>query len=233
MPVSPAASATSSTTAPAAISIEALRVGRGGRTVVDGLSLDVASGERVTLTGASGVGKSTVLAALLGFIEPAGGRIAIEGVPLDRDSVWQLRARLAHVAQEPELGEGTVEETLRAPFTYRANAALAFERSAACALLERVGLDTRFLGEPVDALSGGEKQRVAVVAALLLERPILLLDEASSALDDTSRRAVIELLEARAGLTILSVSHHPDAFPIGRRTVVLTAPGAREVAGHA
>jgi ABC-type iron transport system FetAB ATPase subunit len=174
-----------------------------------------------------------VLAALLGFIEPDSGRIAIEGVPLGRDSVWQLRARLAHVAQEPELREGTVEETLRAPFAFRANAALAFERRAAGELLGRLGLGERFLGQPVDALSGGEKQRVALVAALLLERPILLLDEASSALDDASRRAAIDVLEARTDLTILSVAHHPDVFPIGHRTVVLSPPGAGEVSEHA
>ena len=68
-------------------------------------------------------------------------------------------------------------------------------------------------------LSGGEKQRVAIVSAILLERPIMLLDEASSALDRVSRAAVAEWFRSRRELTVLSVAHDPDRFDLGGRVL--------------
>ncbi len=206
-----------------AIEIDDLTIRFGDRTVVERFSLHLATGDRVTLTGPSGSGKSTILRCILGFIPTTAGSIRIAGQPLTSDSVWQLRTHMAYVAQEPDLGQGTVRALLHQPFAYRANADRAGNLTRIPELCDRLALSPGLLDDEIGTLSGGEKQRVAIIAALLLERRLLLLDEPSSALDSDRRQAVIELLRTVNGLTVLAVAHDPSDFAIAERTVALPA----------
>lgn len=203
------------------IEIESLTVQFGGRRIVNQFSLAVAPGERVTICGESGVGKTTVLRCLMGFAAPLSGSVRIDGQPLDSNSVWPLRRRIAYVQQEPELGRGTVREILERPFEYRANVALRKNLDRLPQHLERFHLPQRLLDEDASSLSGGEKQRLAIIAAIVLDRPIHLLDEPASALDGESRRAVIEYYQERAELTVLCAAHDPRNFPLPSRVVRL------------
>ncbi len=208
-----------------AIRIENLSLTVAGKTLFDGFSLSLKPGEHCTLTGPSGCGKSTLLKCLLGFQTPNAGRMELLGAKLDAVSVWRLRRKTAWVAQEPDLGEGTAREALRRPFEYKANKTLAPSRERLDELLDGFLLGPAILDQPVARLSGGEKQRIALIAALLLDRPILLIDEASSALDPDSRKAVADYLERRSDTTILSVSHNPEQFHPGGRVVAMPRPG--------
>jgi ABC-type bacteriocin/lantibiotic exporter with double-glycine peptidase domain len=209
-----------------AIALESATVRLGGRTVLDSFSFSLAPGEKVTLTGRSGAGKSTVLRTILGFVEPASGRVLIEGEPLDAASVWRLRRRLAYVAQESDLGEGTVREVIERPFSYNANQHLRSRIDDAGALFDEFLLPKSILDEEMTTLSGGEKQRVAVIIAALLDRRIFLLDEPSSALDAASRDAVAAYFRTRGELTVLAVAHDADAFAVGGETLVVGRGGA-------
>lgn len=202
-----------------AIDIRDLTVRFGEKTALAGLSLSVGVGEKITLTGRSGSGKSTVLRSLLGFAPVRAGRLAIEGVTVTAESIWKLRHRLAYVPQEPQMGQGTTREVIAAPFHYRANAHLRDRLDRVPDLMERYQLGLDLLDKPIGSLSGGEKQRVALIAALLLERPILLLDEASSALDPASKTVVAADIAAREDLTVLSISHDTRGFGFGGRTI--------------
>jgi len=195
-----------------AVQLNDLTVRFGPRAVLDRFSLRLTLGEKATLTGRSGSGKTTVLRCILGFVVPDEGDILIGGEELTSRSVWALRTRLAHVAQEPEMGEGTVRSVLERPFAYHANAGLQENLARTPELFSRFLLPAKLLDEDVATLSGGEKQRVAIISALLLERDILLLDEASSALDKTAREAIATHLASLDGLTILSISHDPEGF---------------------
>ena len=187
----------------------------------------MAAHEKVVLAGASGSGKSSVLACLLGFLAPAAGRIAIQGEPLSAKSVWRLRRALALVQQEPDLGELGVEEWLREPLAFRANAALQGNFTRVPEWLARLRLSPAILRQKGPELSGGEKQRLALVSALLLDRPILLLDEPTSALDPDSRRAVYDCLAGLERQTLLMVSHDAGpALDFADRTVRLTGEEA-------
>jgi putative ABC transport system ATP-binding protein len=209
-----------------AIHIEDLTVRFGGKTVLDRFSLRMEAGEKATLTGRSGSGKTTVLRCLLGFVVPDAGTIRIDSEELTPRSVWRLRAKLAYVAQEPDLGEGTAREVLERPFDYHANAHLRGNLARTDELFKRFLLPMSLLDEDVTDLSGGEKQRVAIVSAMLLDRRIILLDEASSALDKAAEKAIADFLRARKDLTVLSVSHNPDGFGFGGRLIEL--PGGHE-----
>ncbi len=193
----------------------------GNRSLVDGFSLQLMPGEKVALVGPSGSGKSTLMACVLGFVQPQHGRILLDGEDLDSRSVWRLRQKLAYVAQEPDLGSGTVQEAYERMFGYRANRELKGNLDRVPDLFQRFGLEDSTPAKKTKELSGGEKQRVALVGALLLDRPLLLLDEASSALDDTSKAAVADYLSERGDLTVLVVSHDRPWLSFTNRQVDL------------
>ena len=208
-----------------AIRIESLRIAFHGKTLLDDFSLALASGRRLTITGPSGSGKSSLLKCLLGFLRPAGGAIEILGTRLDAASVWRIRRNIAWVAQEPDLGDGTARQAIERPLSYRSNRPLAPNLARVEELAKRFLLEPGVLDRPVAKLSGGEKQRVAILSALLLDRPVLLLDEASSALDAASRGAVADYLAGQTAATILSVSHNPENFRLGGPVVEIRPPG--------
>lgn len=192
-----------------------------GHNVLQDLSMAVAKGQKVLLTGPSGCGKSTVLRCLLGFVVPESGSIHINGAQLTPETAWDLRTQLAYVGQEPDLGDGTVRDTIEHPFSYRANAALRKNLERVPELFERFGLAKRLLDKATSDLSGGEKQRVALIVAILLDRSIFLLDEVTSALDPKSKRIVADYFRDRRDISILLVAHDAGSFDYADRTIEL------------
>ncbi|MGR2753532.1 thiol reductant ABC exporter subunit CydD [Agromyces arachidis] len=174
--------------------------------VIDALDLDVAPGEFVVLTGPSGVGKSSLVAALLGFVEHA-GEATLDGVPVGSAT----RSRSAWAGQVPVLFEGSVRENVRLG-AETASPDLA-ERAMRLAAVDVDG--DRLLGPGGAGLSGGQAQRVAVARAvhrlLATDGTLLLLDEPSSALDaDHEARLADGLGELAAdGRVVVVVTHRP------------------------
>jgi ABC-type iron transport system FetAB ATPase subunit len=158
---------------------------------------------------------------VLGFLSPRKGTITLQGEPIDDQSVWSLRHRMSYVAQEPVLGSGSVRAILDRPFTYRANRELRGNLDQVPDLLTRLRLSQTIVDQQIDSLSGGEKQRIALIAALLLDRPLLLLDEISASLDRDSAEAVFDTLAGLRGRAILAVGHHADALPKADRVEAL------------
>jgi len=204
------------------IEMEDVTVRFDGKTVLEKFSLLVARGEKVVLTGPSGRGKSTVLRSILGFVVPESGTIRILGQPLSPGAIWRLRTMIGYVPQEPDLGSGSVRHWLERPFSYRANKELKKNLAKLPEMFHQFLLPLDLLEKDVETLSGGEKQRVAIVLALLLQRPILLLDEPTSALDEASRRKLTELLCSSSDLTVLIVSHEPELLRAADREVRLS-----------
>jgi len=203
-----------------AILIQGLRLVFGDRTLVDGFNWRVPAGGRCTLTGPSGCGKSTLLKCLLGFERVAAGTIEVLGTSMEPSSVWGLRRQVAWVPQEPELGDGTAREFLGRLFGYRANRGQAERLDRVDALARDFLLDPGLLDQPLNRLSGGEKQRVALISALLLDRPLLLLDEPFSGLDAEARCRVTDRIARMPG-TVITVSHEPAGFGVAEQVVAL------------
>ena len=195
----------------------------GGQVVLRGFSLSLQGGEKALLTGPSGCGKSTALRCFLGFVVPEAGSVYVNGTQLTADSVWRLRRHVAYVAQEPDLGTGTTAQAIERPFHFRANAALRHNLDRVPELFEQFHLSRDLLTKDVGELSGGEKQRIALISAILLDRTIFLLDEVTSALDRVSRQAVADYLHRLNDATALIVAHNPEAFPFAGRIVELPA----------
>jgi putative ABC transport system ATP-binding protein len=210
---------------PATLEIDHLTVRFDGQIVLKDFSLRLGAGQKALLTGPSGCGKSTVLRSLLGFVVPQAGSIHIVGEPLTAESVWRLRRRIAYVGQEPDLGTGIVREILESPFRYHANIALRGNLDRVPELFDTFGLARTFLDKETGDLSGGEKQRVALISALLLDRDIFLLDEVTSALDRASKQVVADYFQSGVNATMLFVAHDPEWFPFADR-VIQMQPGS-------
>lgn len=206
---------------PKSLEAKDLEVRFGGQTVLRAFSLSLKPGEKALLTGPSGCGKSTVLRCFLGFVVPNAGSVSIEGEELTSQTIWRLRQRVAYVGQEPDLGTGTAGQAIERPFHYRSNAGLRRNLDRIPELFERFHLAQSLLHKDVVSLSGGEKQRIALVSAILLDRRIFLLDEVTSALDKVSKQAVADYFRSREDAAALIVAHDPEVFSFVSRVVEL------------
>lgn len=188
-----------------------------------GFDLTVEVGDRLVLTGPSGVGKSTVLALVLGFVRPARGRVLLGGrdlAAMDRAELAGWRDRLGWLPQRPRLFAGTLAANvaLGAPGADEAR----IRRAVRAAALDEVvaglpgGLHTR-LGENGHGLSAGQRQRVALARALCREAPLLLLDEPTARLDAATETAVLAAAtRLPADRTLLAVAHRPATIAAAR-----------------
>ncbi|WP_374493212.1 ABC transporter transmembrane domain-containing protein [Zoogloea sp.] len=216
------------TPARGAIAIDGVRFhypSRPDTPALDNFSLAVQPGETVALVGPSGSGKSTVFQLLLRFYDPAGGQLAIDGVPLAEADPLALRRRIALVSQEAVIFAASVADNVR----YARPDASFDEVQAACraAFADEFittlpqGYDTD-LGERGVRLSGGQRQRIAIARAILADRPVLLLDEATSALDAESERMVQQALEGlMRQRTTLVIAHRLATVQKADRIVVM------------
>lgn len=195
-----------------AIDIQDLTIEAGGQVLLRALTLAVSYGQKLVITGPSGSGKSTLLKCLLGFTRPSSGRILIQGKELTAATVWPLRRSLAYVGQEPDLGTGVVQQIIERPYAYRANHSVRCQLERLPEQLAQFNLTPDVLTKDITSLSGGEKQRVALASAVLLDRPIYLLDEVTSALDRSCKEAVLDFFLGQRDATVLLVSHDPDAL---------------------
>jgi oligopeptide/dipeptide ABC transporter ATP-binding protein len=184
---------------------------------VRGVSFSVRKGETVAVVGESGSGKSSLVRAVLGLVPMAAGRVvyagdALEGLVEDRSLA--VRRGLQLVFQDPVSALNPqmrvlaiVEESL---LVHEPKLGSAERRTSVVTMLEKVGLEERFLRRFPHELSGGQAQRVAIARALILDPKILICDEAVAALDGTVRAQVLDLLrgvQEESGLSIIFISH--------------------------
>ena len=222
-----------------AIAFEAVRFhypSRPDDAALDGVSFDIAPGERVALVGPSGAGKSTVFELLLRFYDPAAGLVRFDGVDLRDADPAALRARIGLVAQEPFVFSADAWDNIRygRPGATDAEVRAAAEAAAAARFLDALpqGFDT-FLGQKGVRLSGGQRQRIAIARALLRDPALLLLDEATSALDSESERAVQHALDRlMAGRTTLVIAHRLATVQAADRIIVLDRGRIDAIGAH-
>ncbi|MFF8282937.1 metal ABC transporter ATP-binding protein [Streptomyces albus] len=210
---------------PPAVALRGATASLGGRPVLRDVDLTVAPGETVALLGANGSGKSTTIRAVLGQVPLTGGELELFGTPLARFRDWQ---RLGYVPQRSTAAAGvpaTVREVVaagrlaRRKFRPLGRADKAAVRHA----LEQVGMDDR-AKDPVDALSGGQHQRVLIARALAAEPELLIMDEPLAGVDVGNQEALAATLREQVdqGTSVLLVLHELGPLaPLIDRAVVL------------
>ena len=179
--------------------------------VLSGFDLDIAAGETHALVGTTGAGKSTVLKLLLRFYEPTGGTISIDGTDTAELGFASLRGAIGYVSQDTFLFDGTVAENLAygRPDAPREELVRAAELAEAGDFIRALphGYDTR-VGERGQKLSGGQRQRLSIARAIVADPAILVLDEATSAVDNETEAAIQRsLAKVSAERTTLIIAH--------------------------
>jgi lipoprotein-releasing system ATP-binding protein len=200
--------------------LKTYRLGRVDVPVLKGITLDVAGGEWLAILGASGTGKSTLL-HLLGDLDqpdPEGGGVSFEGRPLNARSRrernhYRNRSigfvfQFYHLLSELNVLENTFLPALVGLHRWSYYGAIGGLRTKATALLDSFGLSHRLRHRPRE-LSGGERQRVAIARALMNGPKVLLADEPTGNLDETTGSEILDLIaqQHRSGLTIVMVTH--------------------------
>jgi ATP-binding cassette subfamily C protein len=184
-------------------------------------SLEIPVGRLTVITGPSGSGKTTLIDLVAGLLRPDGGQVMIDGVDLNRIDHRLWRRNIGYVPQEALLVNDSVFNniTLGAPELSREDVERALQKSDALSFVHQMtgGLDAS-VGERGGRLSGGQRQRLAIARALVHDPRLLILDEATSNLDEASERAVLATIAHLKGeLTLLAVTHQPGMLKLADR----------------
>ena len=207
------------------------------RPALDGVSLELPPGRTLGLVGPTGAGKSTLLRLLLRHDAPAGGSCRWNGIDLHEYTLDALRGAIAWVPQEAFLFSASVAENIALARPGASRGEVEAAAKLAAVHQDILGLPKGYdtpVGERGVTLSGGQRQRVAIARALLTDAPLLLLDDALSAVDtETEARILGHLRAARVGRTVIIASHRLSTVADADQTIVLRDGQVTERGDHA
>lgn len=175
------------------------------------IQLNIPIGQSIAIVGPSGAGKSTIADLLMGLIYPTRGSVCLDGKALNKQQLIQWRKQIAYVSQDPHFLNDSIRNNLLwcKPAATEQELTNALQRASALDFVMALpqGMDT-IIGDRGNCLSGGERQRVAIARALLFEPTLLILDEATSGLDDkTQKNIMAQLMLLKGKVTLVMITH--------------------------
>jgi ATP-binding cassette subfamily B protein len=208
----------------------------GTRSVIRDVSLSIQPGEMIGLVGHSGSGKSTLVNLICRFYDVSDGAIRLDGTDIRRFKLADYRSQMGLVLQEPFLFFGTIAENIAygKPHASRAEIVAAARAAHAHDFILRLpqGYDS-LVGERGQGLSGGERQRISIARALLIDPRILILDEATSAVDTETEKEIQRALDNLVqGRTTIAIAHRLSTLRKADRLVVMDRGHIVEVGPH-
>lgn len=194
-----------------------------GHLLFSHFALRVSAGEWVCLSGESGCGKTSLLRSIQGFVPVQEGDVVVGGTGLSARTVERVRRQVAYMPQDLHSACGWVNEMAMLPFSFKANRATVCSRERLMTVWEQLGLDSELYDQRMEKLSGGQRQRVLLATAVLLNKPLLLLDEPTAALDEENALRAAALLRRQAdeGHALVVVSHDARLLAACDRVITL------------
>ena len=190
-----------------------------GKKILDSINYSVNEGEFISIMGPSGSGKSTLLKIISSIITKTGGEIYYNDKSLEEYDQSEYRKEVSYCFQSPVLFGKSVKDNLSFPYEIRNEE---FDKEKAIQFLEEVGLPENYLEKSINTLSGGEKQRVAIIRNVMYQPKILLLDEITSALDTANRDIIwswLSKMKKRTTMTVLMVSHDEKEMVLADKNI--------------
>ena len=188
--------------------------------VLHNFNLVVNTGEKILISGVSGKGKTTLLKLLLGFNTPNSGSILVDNLELNEQTINIIRNKIGYMPQSTPFLNINVEKLIHTIFNYKENLKTKLDMNLFIKTLKEFNLDSSILSKDINQLSGGEKQRLAFVVIILLDRKIWVLDEITSSLDQDMKEKVINYI-LNTNKTVILVSHDKIESLNNFRTVIL------------
>lgn len=175
-------------------------------TILKDINLEIQKGKYITVVGPSGSGKSTLMRILASMISPTSGEVIFDGKSIETYDPILYRQKVSYAFQQPTLFGKTVRENLEFPFEVRKETV---DEAKIIDYLKMVNLDESYIDKSVNDVSGGEKQRIALLRNLLFPPEVLITDEVTAGLDAENKEIVHKMLNQfnQRGLTILRVTH--------------------------
>jgi putative ABC transport system ATP-binding protein len=213
------------------IRFEHVSVSSAQKNLLTDISFTLQTGKKTLICGQSGAGKTTLIKTLLGLYPLQTGCIYYQDQPLSAKNILSIRRQSAYIGQEPILGAETVRAALLLPFSFKAYKHQLPSATRIDEVLQQLQLPTAILQQACQQISGGEKQRIALARAVLLNKTLYLLDEVTSALDKLSKQAVFDIFSDPA-LTVLSISHDPDWLDYCETSIEMTTGHITQIKQH-
>lgn len=208
----------------------------GYKPVLNGFNLDIQAGEFIGIVGSTGSGKSTLIKLLLRFYDPQSGNITIDGVPIDKLSLAQLRNSIGYVGQDVFLMDASIEDNLLLGKEFASHEEITAALQASDSenfvnkLPEQLGTA---IGERGQRLSGGQRQRLTIARGILGQPPILVFDEATSAVDNETEEAIQKSLQRLAhNRTMIVIAHRLSTIRHADKIIVLQEGTIAESGRH-
>lgn len=201
--------------------------------ILEDIQFTIEEGEFLSITGPSGSGKSTLLKIIATILSKTSGEILYNGKSIESYEPTEYRKEVSYCFQSPVLFGETVQDNLAFPYVIRQ---MEFDEVKAVAYLKTVGLPEDYLNKPITSLSGGEKQRIALIRNVLFPPKILLLDEVTSALDEENRQIIwrwLHDLRQKTEMTILMISHNEEEASLADKQIHIVAGKLVDKGGNA
>lgn len=188
------------------IKIEKANLKFNDKTIFNDLNFNINKGEKVIIRAHSGRGKSTLLKVIMGFQKLTSGKVEVDGLELNIFNIEKIREKISYLPQSINFRNQTIKEVIENIFSFKKNRSLKVDNEKLMFLIEELKLEKDILEKNFDFLSGGEKQRVALIIAFLMNKEIILLDESIASLDVVLKERVMQYL-LQLDKTVILVTH--------------------------
>ena len=191
------------------LSIENLSISFQNKRIFDNFTLKIGDKGKILIKGQSGIGKTTLFNYIMGFLKSDKGNLYFKNKKIIEGDFWDLRKNISYVPQNPDVFVGKVNNFLKELFSLKVNKKIQYSKKEIYKYFDFFELDNKITEENFAELSGGEKQRLLLVIAIMLNRKIFLLDEPTSALDTELKKKIADYF-LNSDKTVLVISHDPQ-----------------------